>query len=112
MTKPKRCGNCGSSKLVQSTKLDTLNMPWKDYPSVLLESPFNHWSCGDCDEVLLNASQTKELDQAISRSIQMQVQYFISNITKRENCDQKELAKHLGVTPESLSRIRKRIMMK
>ena len=105
MKKPKRCGNCGSTKLV-SSKDANFSLPWKDYPSVLLTEPVDAWTCSECNELIFPASKAKTIDTAIKGSINSHINQFIKMITLRENCEQKEIAAHIGVSPEYLSEIK------
>ena len=103
---PKRCGNCGSEHLVELGAKDQLTLPWRDYPSVVLVKPIDGFRCTDCGEFILNASQAKALDTKVTDAIIEQVQSFIAAIIKRESCEQKQIASHIGVSPEYLSEIK------
>ncbi len=105
MIHPKRCGNCGSEKLQKLGK-DFLTLPWRDYPAVLLIKSVDGFKCENCGELILSAAQMKDLDSKIETSIAHYVQNFLILILKRENCEQKEIAAHLGVSPEYLSEIK------
>ena len=103
---PKRCGNCGSENLEKLTAADAVALPWRDYPSVRLTAPIEGFKCTVCDELILSAAQAKDLDNKIADSVVHQVQTFITAITQREGCEQRQIAVHLGVSPEYLSEIK------
>lgn len=105
MSKPKRCGNCGSSKMVLPPS-QGLTVRWKDYPAVRLIEKMDAWVCQDCGELSLKASQMAALDALTEKSITAHIRHFIQTIVERENCDQREIAAHLGVSPEYLSEIK------
>lgn len=105
MAKNRRCGNCGSTNLV-SSKENTLSLPWKDYPSVLITEENSLMTCKDCNEVVFSASQGKLIDELVLKSINSQINLFIKMIIHREKCEQKEIAEHIGVSPEYLSEIK------
>lgn len=104
MNKPSRCGNCGSND-IKETRTE-MSLPWKDYPSVRLSEPFEWLKCHDCGEIILNASQSHQLDVMIEKSITKYIRYFIQHTIEREKCEQKEIASHIGVSPEYLSEIK------
>jgi DNA-binding transcriptional regulator YiaG len=106
MKMPKRCGNCGSKHLVELGAKDQLTLPWRDYPSVVLTKSLEGFRCADCGEFILNTRQAKEMDTKVIDAIIEQVQTFIAAITQREGCEQKQIATHLGVSPEYLSEIK------
>lgn len=104
--KPKRCGNCGSNNIKKDV-LTGFILPWKDYPAVqLLEDEPHFFRCQKCGEPMLSAKETKAFDELTKSSINQQINLFIDKITKREHCNQGELAQHLGVTQEYLSEIK------
>jgi hypothetical protein len=105
MAQPKRCGNCGS-KHIQKIDKSGLTLPWKDYPAVLISQPVNGFKCENCGELILNATQGKDLDAKIEASIVEAVQSYLALILQREKCEQKDIAAHLGVSPEYLSEIK------
>ncbi|MCB0408091.1 MAG: helix-turn-helix transcriptional regulator [Bdellovibrionales bacterium] len=63
-------------------------------------------TCKDCNEVVFSASQGKIIDQLVIKSINSQINLFIKMIIQREKCEQKEIAEHIGVSPEYLSEIK------
>ena len=101
----RRCGECGSTEVKLSDILGT-QVPYKDYPSVLISKSHDFHRCMKCGNFVFKSGEPKILDGIITESITEQVQLFISLITDREGCEQQELAKHLGVTPEYLSSIK------
>jgi len=105
MKKPRRCGNCGSAKLI-SSKDASFSLSWKDYPSVLLTESVDAWTCSECNELIFPASKAKAIDLAVKASINTHINQFIKLIIHRENCEQKEIAVHVGVSPEYLSEIK------
>lgn len=106
MKMPKRCGNCGSEKLSKIDPVDTIALPWRDYPMVTLTEPIEGFKCTDCGELVLNASQAKGIDEKIVSSITHHIQAFLETIIQREHCEQRQIASHLGVSPEYLSEIK------
>lgn len=106
MRAPKLCGHCGSEKFRKLKASDTLSLPWKDYPVVTLTTFPEGFKCSQCGELDLNAAQAGELDRHIMASIVGQVQSFIAFIMQREKCEQRQIAMHLGVSPEYLSEIK------
>jgi hypothetical protein len=105
MNKLKRCGNCGSSEIKKIAGTG-LALPWRDYPSVRLIEPFECLRCQHCNELLLNASQLRQLDNVVEQSITANIKYFIQKIVDREKCEQREIAIHIGLSPEYLSEIK------
>lgn len=105
MKKPKRCGNCGSVELISSKEAE-FHLPWKGYPAVLLTQPVDAWVCSDCGELIISASKAKVVDDIIKTSITSHINDFINMIVLRENCEQKDIAGHIGVSPEYLSEIK------
>ncbi len=106
MKRHTRCGSCGSNNLI-SSKENTVSMPWKDYPSVLITEESRLMTCKGCGEIALSASQGKTIDELVKKSINSQVNLFIKIITQREKCGPKEIAEHLGIGRENLSEIKK-----
>jgi len=105
MKKPKICSACGSKSFV-SGKNPPISLPWRDYPSVEVVNPLDLWVCGSCGELTFTASQAKKIDETIGASISLHVAKFIELIQEREGCGQREIASHLGVSPEYLSEIK------
>lgn len=105
MAQPKKCGNCGSEKIKKIDK-SSLTLPWRDYPAVLVSQPVSGLKCESCGELILNATQGKDLDAKIEASIVEAVQSYLALILQREKCEQKDIAAHLGVSPEYLSEIK------
>jgi hypothetical protein len=105
MAQPKKCGNCGSEHIHKIYK-NSLTLAWKDYPAVLISQPVSGLKCEKCGELILNATQVKDLDSKIESSIVEAVQSYLALILNREKCEQKEIAAHLGVSPEYLSEIK------
>ena len=94
MAKERKCGSCGSTNLI-SSKENTLSLPWKDYPSVLITEENDLTVCKDCGELVFSASQGKTIDALITKSIHSQINLFIKTIVQREKCEQKEIAGHI-----------------
>ena len=99
-----RCGNCGSTKLVEVENKGPF--PWKDFPMVFLSHGVPMMKCSNCGESMMPASLAPKIDKAISESISTQVKEFIAQIIDREKAMQTELSQRLGVTPEYLSEIK------
>ena len=55
---------------------------------------------------MLNASQLRQLDTVVEQSITANIKYFIKKIVDREKCEQREIAIHIGLSPEYLSEIK------
>lgn len=98
----KRCGECGS-RSVRMRDIRGYDCPWRDYPYIYITQSHQFLGCEDCGNFMFRASELEILDQLIERSITEQVGQFIQIILEREGCSQKELAAHVGVTPEYLS---------
>lgn len=103
--KTRRCGQCGSLELLKITQTNVM-WPWRDYPMVPLVRPPDGLCCKKCGELIFSAAHMKALDALTEESITIHVNNFIGKILLRENCDQKSLASHLGVSPEYLSEIK------
>lgn len=101
--KPK-CGNCGSKK-VESKDQYSKGFPFRDYPLVFLETNLKIKECLDCGELVISLKDSKNLNEAILNSINININKYI-NIFKERGIKQKELAKILGVSPEYLSEIK------
>ena len=105
MRLPKRCGNCGSTELQIRPTLGPF--PWKDYGKISLTSTIELPVCSNCNEVLIPASATRMIDDAVRRTISKRVEQFISEILRREkSCNQTILANRMGKAPEYLSAIK------
>lgn len=98
----KRCGECGSTK-IELSDIQGAGLPWRDYATVFITRSHKFHRCQNCGNFIFRAGEAKILDQLIIDSIFDQVRLFVKKILEREKCEQKELAKHLGVTPEYLS---------
>ncbi len=105
MKRPKRCGSCGSNNLI-SSKENTVSLPWKDYPSILITEESCLMACKDCGEAVFSASQGKVVDELVKNSINSQFKLFIKIIIQREKCGTKKIAEHLGIGREHLSEIK------
>lgn len=102
----KRCGNCGSTD-VQMADAKGHSFPWKDYPMAYVSQSHSFLHCQNCGTFLFKAGETKILDRLLEESLAGQIQFFIQSILEREKCEQKELAQHVGVTPEYLSELKR-----
>lgn len=101
----KRCGECGSTD-IQKAEVKGAAFPWRDFAAVYVSQPHSFLRCQNCGNFIFKAGETKELDRLLEDSLVSQVKFFIETIVKRESCDQKELAQHIGVTPEYLSELK------
>ena len=104
MKKFKKCGNCGSTKLI-SSKENNFSFPWKDYPSVFISQDYELNICENCHELIFCASEGKMIDELIQNSIRRQVNSFIQKIMHRENCATKEIAERIGVNSYNFAKI-------
>ena len=99
------CGECGSKKIVRQSVVGRV-FRWKDYSSVLNTYPLELKVCGNCQNIITRAGEGELIDTAIKASIAQQINLAISKIKSINNCDQKEIARRLGVTPEYLSEVK------
>ncbi len=100
----KRCGNCGSNKLMET---DT-NGPfmWKDFPAVHIKKSVVVLKCGACSETIISLAAGQKIDQFIEESLCENIKKYIIKIIEREDTLQIDLCIRLGVTPEYLSEIK------
>ncbi len=101
----KRCGQCGSID-IQFADIRGSAFPWRDFAAVYVNQSHSFLRCQKCGSFIFRAGETKILDSLIEESLVSQVRTFIETIVSRESCDQKELAQHVGVTPEYLSELK------
>lgn len=104
MSKTRRCGNCGSSEVMEQKT--TGPFPWKDFPAAFLLEPLSLLTCDKCGEHLLRHSDTERLDKALEESIRTITRTLIHEILRREGCTQEELALRIGITPQHLSHLK------
>jgi|GEM_PF-4298728 len=63
--------------------------------------------CQRCGSVIHKLGEGEKIDEAVKKSITAQLDKFIEMIINNEECDQKELGRIIGKTPEYLSTIKK-----
>lgn len=100
-----RCGECGSKDLNRQN-VQGKTFRWKDYSSALLTKPLELLVCQKCGNIITKAGEGKLIDDAIVASISEQVRIAIDQIKTAQNCEQKDIAARLGITPEHLSEIK------
>jgi len=100
-----RCGECGS-KNIKRQNVQGRSFRWKDFSSAHVIKPLELHVCQDCNNIITKAGENKLIDEAIESSITEQVRIAISRIKEDQNCEQKDIAKRLGITPEHLSEIK------
>ena len=100
----KRCGNCGSNKLVEANSYGPF--VWRDFPAIQTLKSMHILKCSSCSETITSLSAGPKLDQLIEESICENIRKFITKIIEREDTLQIDLSHRLGVTPEYLSEIK------
>lgn len=101
----RRCGECGSSE-IKLEDIKGIAVPWKDYTSVFISQSHKFHRCQNCGNFIYKVGDAEILDGLIEASIRDQTKQFINLVLGREKCEQKELALHIGVTPEYLSNLK------
>ena len=79
---------------------------YKDFPSVKLETDLELLVCDNCGNIGVMANETQKVDEALIFSIKKQSKHLIETILAKYGCEQKQLASHIGITPEHLSQIK------
>lgn len=100
-----RCGECGSQNVKRSSVVGK-SFRWRDFSSVTLSQPLELLVCQECSNYIIKSGEAEKVDAAIEASIFEQSRIAISKIKEAHGCEQKDIAAHLGVTPEHLSEVK------
>lgn len=99
------CGECGSKNITrQSVKGRCFR--WKDYSSIKNSQDLNLLVCNSCQNIITKAGEGVLIDNAIKASITEQITLAITKIKSIKKCEQQEIARRLGSTPEYLSEVK------
>lgn len=99
------CGECGS-KNIKKQNVNGRIFRWKDFSSIKNTQDLELLVCDDCQNIITRSGEGQLIDEAIKASISSQVNLAINKIKSINKCEQKEIARRLGVTPEYLSEVK------
>jgi DNA-binding Xre family transcriptional regulator len=102
----KLCVECGKREMVYKNVKGSTDFAYKDFPSVKLETDLELLVCDNCGNIGVMANETQKVDEALIFSIKKQSKHLIETILAKYGCEQKQLASHIGITPEHLSQIK------
>lgn len=102
----KLCGECGKREMIYKNINGRSDFSWKDYPNIKIVVDLDLLVCSNCGNIGLISGDSEKLDNAIECSIKQQCNNLITFITTKNKCEQKELANHIGISPEHLSQIK------
>ena len=102
----KLCAVCGKREMVYKNAKGNVDFSYKDYSSVKIDVDIDLLTCENCGNVGLLPGDSKKLDLALEESIRKQSKLLIETILANYGCEQKQLAGHVGITPEHLSQIK------
>lgn len=102
----KLCGQCGKREMVYKNAKGSTDFAYKDFPSVKMEADLELLICDNCGNIGIMANETQKVDEALVFSIKKQAKQLIETILAVYGCEQKQLAAHVGITPEHLSQIK------
>lgn len=99
------CGECGSKNITKKNVKGRI-FRWKDYASVKNTQNLQLCVCENCENIITKAGESQLIDDAIKASITDQIVLAITKIQTVNKCEQKEIARRLGVSPEYLSEVK------
>lgn len=99
------CGECGSKNITRQN-VKGRNFRWKDYSSIKNSQDLDLLVCNSCKNIITKAGESVLIDNAIKASITEQIVLAISKIKSINKCEQQEIARRLGNTPEYLSEVK------
>lgn len=99
-----RCGECGSLNITLRNMVGE-KFPYRNYPNIELKKDCDLNVCSDCGNIIYYSEDIDSLEALLLESANMQAKEYVNELKVMLKMNQKDLAKHLGLSEVYLSQI-------